>query len=119
MPAALPVACGSNRMGRLRDANGAITSSTGIAAVTAAGSVAFSPDNQEMFVSSHTGNFVKRFLFNSTTQNWDFQSQINTTTNIGDLQIIAVPEPASFAVIGIGVAALLRRRRSKLSSTNG
>ena len=101
------------------DANGAITSSLGIAAVTAAGSVAFSPDNQEMFVSSHTGNFIKRFLFNSTTQNWDFQSQLNTATNIGDLQIVAVPEPSSVAILGVGVVALLRRRRSKLNSTKG
>lgn len=94
------------------DANGNVASSSVAAVVSGAIGVAFSPDQQEMFVSSHTGNKIDRFLFNSNTSAWDFESSIATGANMGDIQVIApVPEPASMAVLGLGVAALLRRRK--------
>lgn len=95
------------------DALGAVTSSSAVANVGGAIGVAFSPDNMEMFVSSHTGNTISRFLYNTGTSSWDFQSSIAAGSNLGDIQVIStVPEPATLAVLGIGVVALLRRRRS-------
>lgn len=94
------------------DANGAVSGSTVAANLNAAIGVAFSPDNQEMFVSSHTGNSITRYTFNSGTSAWDMTGTINTDTNMGDIQVIAsVPEPASMAALGLGALALLRRRR--------
>lgn len=92
------------------DANGAVASSSVAASVSGAISLAFSPDSNEMFVASHTGNKIDRFLYNSGTSSWDFESSIATSSNMGDIQIL-VPEPASFAVLGLGALALLRRRK--------
>lgn len=95
------------------DPTGALTSSTVAVNVNAAIGVAFSPDQQEMFVSSHTGNKIDRFLFDSGTSSWNFESSIATGTNMGDIQVIPVPEPASMVALGLGAAALLRRRKKK------
>ncbi|MBI1333422.1 MAG: PEP-CTERM sorting domain-containing protein [Armatimonadetes bacterium] len=93
------------------DANGAVTGSSVVANVGGAIGVAFSPDQQEMFVSSHTGNKIDRFLYDSGNSSWNYESTIATGTNMGDIQVIPVPEPASFAVLGIGALALMRRRK--------
>ncbi len=93
------------------DAAGALTSSAVAVNVNAAIGVAFSPDQQEMFVSSHTGNKIDRFLFDTGTSSWNFESSIATGTNMGDIQVIPVPEPASMVALGIGALALLKRRK--------
>ncbi len=93
------------------DSNGAVVGSSSIASSAGAIGVAFSPDNMEMFVSSHTSNNIKRYMYNNGTSSWDFQSTIATGTNMGDIQVIAVPEPASIVVLGIGALAMLRRRK--------
>lgn len=104
---------GSNKVMDIAfDANGAVVSSTVAATVSGAIGVCFSPDQTEMFVSSHTGNSITRFLYNSGTSAWDFESVINTGVAMGDIETIApVPEPASLAVLGLGALALLRRRK--------
>ena len=77
-------------------------------------SLAGQATNATAFVDGH--NFAtERVTVTSTT---DFITVIVDPTNerfgtISGLQIVAVPEPSSFAVIlGLGVAGLTRRKRS-------
>jgi len=89
------------------DANFNPTSGVSILNVSGAIGIAFSPDGQEMLVSSHTGNFVQRFLDSGGT--WVDNGKFDTNHNMGYLA--AVPEPASMAVLGIGALALSRKRK--------
>jgi len=90
------------------DANGDVTTSSVVATASGPISLAFSPDEQEMFVAGHTSGIINRFSYNGS--GWSNNGLINTGVNMGDM-LVAVPEPASMAVVGLGVAALLRRRR--------
>lgn len=73
--------------------------------------LAFSPDLSEMFVSTHqTSSDIHRYLFNSNTNSWNFTSNINVGTSLGDIIVIPVPEPA-LGSLAIGGALLLLRRR--------
>ena len=86
------------------------TDFTGLAVTSLTGQ----PTNATAFVDGH--NFAtERVTVTSTT---DYITVIVDPTNerfgtISGLQIVAVPEPSSFAVIlGLGVAGLTRRKRS-------
>ena len=83
------------------------TSSSVLFDVSGAIGITFSPDGEEMFVSSHTGNFIQRYLDNGGT--WTDNGKFDTGHNMGYLA--AVPEPASMSVLGLGALALLRRRK--------
>lgn len=91
------------------DSNGDVVSSNLVASANAALSVAFSPDQNEMFVASHTSGLISRYLFSSGS--WVANGSINVGVDMGDIIVAPVPEPASIAAIGIGLAALARRRR--------
>lgn len=52
-----------------------------------------------------------RFAFNYNVPNGGPSGANSDFIGIDDVQYTAVPEPASMAVLGLGVAALLRRRR--------
>lgn len=93
------------------NSNGDVTSSTIAASANAALSVAFSPDQNEMFVASHTSGLISRFLNSSGT--WVANGSINVGVNMGDIIVAPVPEPASIAAIGIGLVALARKRRKR------
>lgn len=95
-------------------ANGDVSGSSVAANVAASIGLAFSPDQQEMFVSSHTSGLISRFLNSGGT--WVANGSINVGVNMGDIIVAPlqpVPEPASLAVIGLGCAAMLRKRRRK------
>jgi 6-phosphogluconolactonase (cycloisomerase 2 family) len=91
------------------DASGDVSGVSVAASVSSPISVAFSPDGQEMFVASHTGGVISRYL--NSGGNWVSSGSITTGVNMGDMQVVAVPEPATLSILGLGLAALLRRRR--------
>lgn len=97
------------------DSNGDILSSSQVVNVTGAVGVAFSPDGNEMYVSGHTTGLISRYLFSSG--NWVANGSIDTGKNLGDIMVDAapVPEPATLAVLGLGLLAVRKRRMSNLS----
>lgn len=101
-------AFGSNSVHKiLFDANGDVASSSILVNPSGAISVDLSPDGQEMYVGSHTGNAVFRYLWNGSS--WDANGSIDIGHGVGD--ILVVPEPATFAVLGLGLLAARRRRK--------
>jgi len=61
----------------------------------------------EDIISALSGNGIGGFRILAT----DGVSQIEGNTSVDDFSARAVPEPATIAVLGLGTAALLRRRR--------
>lgn len=92
------------------DANGDVSASSIVATSSGPISVVFSPDEQEMFVAGHTSGVINRYSFGGG--GWTQSGSINTGVNMGDM-LVVVPEPATLAAIGIGVVAVLRRRRTQ------
>lgn len=71
--------------------------------------IAFSPDNQEMFVSSyHDG--IYRFLYEENTDSWTQTGLIEMEWAAG-IAITPVPEPATLSLLAIG--ALFSRKRNR------
>lgn len=89
--------------------NGSIAGSSVVANSSTAISVAFSPDQQEMFVAGHTSGFINRFLNDNGT--WVANGSIQTGVNMGSLAVAPVPEPATMAILGFGALAVLRKRK--------
>lgn len=92
------------------DANNNFSSATVVASAPTAIGLAFSPDGNEMFVAGHTTNAITRFLWSGTS--WVNNGSIGTGVNNGYLAVYAVPEPGTIGALGLGIAALLRRRRT-------
>lgn len=70
--------------------------------------VAFSLDGQEMFISGHTSNDIRRYMWNGSS--CAFTTSISTGRNMGYLT--TVPEPGTMTVLALGaLTALVRRRR--------
>jgi hypothetical protein len=74
----------------------------------------FSPDGMEMFASNHlspTG--IDRYLYNAGSDTWTLSGNIATGASLGGVATTfgAVPEPGTMAALGLGIAALLKRRR--------
>lgn len=71
------------------DANGFPVSSTLVASPNGAIGIAFSPDLGEMFVASHTGNRIYRYLASGTS--WVPNGEIATGKNMGWLGVVQNP----------------------------
>ncbi|MEI7575342.1 MAG: WD40 repeat domain-containing protein [Armatimonadota bacterium] len=83
---------------------------TSVATPQQAIGLAFSPDGAEMFVSGHQSDNISRYLWNGSA--WAANGTISTGHNMGYLATVAVvPEPASLAALGLGLAAFARKRR--------
>jgi hypothetical protein len=61
----------------------------------------------EDIITAFSTNGIGGFSITAT----DGQSQIEGNTSVDNFRAEAVPEPATIAVLGLGAAALLRRRR--------
>lgn len=51
------------------------------------------------------------FLATATTASTDLRIQTNPTLDVDNVSVQAVPEPASFAALGLGAVAMVRRRK--------
>lgn len=89
------------------DANGLPVSTSIVASVSSAIGITFSPDGNEMFVSSHTGNMLTRLGLGQN--GWSSTGSWQTGRNMGYLAT-AVPEPTTMVALAVGTALVARRR---------
>ncbi|MBS1704685.1 MAG: dockerin type I repeat-containing protein [Armatimonadetes bacterium] len=64
-------------------------SSVKVANYPVAISVAFSPDGKEMYVGSHTGNKIGRFMLDSGSGTWVHTGDINFGWNVGSMAVVS------------------------------
>lgn len=69
------------------------------------------PNVWTQFTTTLTSGGTGRFAFNYNVTNGGPSGANSDFIGIDDVQYTAVPEPATMAALGLGVAALLRRRR--------
>lgn len=82
----------------------------GFVNVPVAVDIAFSPDNQEMFVSSYTDG-IYRYLYEASTDSWIQTGLIQMEWAAG-IAITPIPEPCTLSLLAIGGLALLRKRKA-------
>jgi hypothetical protein len=58
-------------------------------------------------------SFAGNDLYSSAVVNSNFSEFYPAAPYTGTLHVLSVPEPASIAMLALGVVALLRRRRTK------
>lgn len=96
------------------DGSFAPTSSSVLLNYSGAIGLAFSPDGQDLYVSSHTGNTIGRYQDQSGS--WVFLGDISTGHNMGYLE--TVPEPGTLAALALGALGVARRRRKNSHSSD-
>lgn len=64
---------------------------------------------------SVTGNTLSSYTLSNMTNivSMKFDDGQDTSVQIDNISVSAVPEPASMAVLGLGIAAMIRRRRAR------
>lgn len=93
---------GSGNVFRVQfDGSGNVSASNPVATMASAIGVAFSPDQQTMFVSGHTSNQIGRFSNNAGI--WTPAGTIATDVNLGDIEVFVVGTQYSPTSITFGL----------------